>query len=139
MVCCAVPFCSVCLHCVPSLPPFLPPQCHRKTENGKQVLYPVNCLAFHPRYGTFATGGCDGLVNVWDGANKKRISVYPAYATSIAALAFSAAGDKLAVAASYTFEEGEKDHPPDAIFVRHVQPQEVLPKQRAAQVAGPAR
>jgi cell cycle arrest protein BUB3 len=108
----------------------LSPQCHRKTENGKQVLYPVNCLAFHPRYGTFATGGCDGLVNVWDGANKKRISAYPAYATSVAALAFSARGDKLAVAASYTFEEGEKDHPNDAIYVRTVQPQEVLPKQQ---------
>lgn len=25
------------------------------------------------RYGTFATGGCDGFVNVWDGTNKKRL------------------------------------------------------------------
>ena len=25
------------------------------------------------RYGTFATGGCDGYVNVWDGNNKKRL------------------------------------------------------------------
>lgn len=24
-------------------------------------------------YGTFATGGCDGYVNVWDGINKKRL------------------------------------------------------------------
>lgn len=24
-------------------------------------------------YGTFATGGCDGIVNVWDGNNKKRL------------------------------------------------------------------
>lgn len=24
-------------------------------------------------YGTFATGGCDGYVNVWDGNNKKRL------------------------------------------------------------------
>ncbi len=24
-------------------------------------------------YGTFATGGCDGFVNVWDGNNKKRL------------------------------------------------------------------
>lgn len=26
------------------------------------------------RYGTFASGGCDGIVNIWDGANKKRLS-----------------------------------------------------------------
>ena len=63
------------------------------------------CLLFS--YGTFATGGCDGMVNVWDGANKKRICQYPAYPTSIAALNFSANGEKLAVAASYTWEQGE--------------------------------
>lgn len=27
----------------------------------------------HCSYGTFATGGCDGIVNVWDGNNKKRL------------------------------------------------------------------
>ena len=32
--------------------------------------FPCLCLI---RYGTFATGGCDGLVNVWDGVNKKRV------------------------------------------------------------------
>lgn len=30
-------------------------KCHRK---GDQV-FPVNAMAFHPVYGTFATGGCD--------------------------------------------------------------------------------
>ena len=33
-------------------------KCHRK---GDQV-FPVNAMAFHPVYGTFATGGCD---KVW--------------------------------------------------------------------------
>ena len=37
-----------------------------------------------------------------------------------------------AVASSYTYEEGDKDHPPDAVFVRPVVDAEVLPKQRAA-------
>ena len=36
-----------------------------------ETVHPVHTIAFHPR-GTFATGGGDGLVNVWDGANKKR-------------------------------------------------------------------
>lgn len=109
-------------------------KCHRRFDPvaQKNVLYPVNALAFHPRYGTFATGGCDGIVNVWDGANKKRICQYPAKATSIAALAFSASGEKLAVAASYTFEEGEKDHPTDAVYIRTVSQHEVMPKQQRA-------
>lgn len=32
-------------------------KCHRKAENGKDVVYPINAMSFHPRYGTFATGG----------------------------------------------------------------------------------
>jgi WD40 repeat protein len=37
------------------------------------VVYPVNAMAFHEPYGTFATGGSDGVVNIWDGNNKKRL------------------------------------------------------------------
>ncbi|KAI3702340.1 hypothetical protein L6452_28076 [Arctium lappa] len=59
-------------------------------------------------YGTFATGGCDGFVNVWDGNNKKRLYQYSKYPTSIAALSFSRDGRLLVVASSYTFEEGDK-------------------------------
>ena len=33
-------------------------KCHRQGD----TVYPVNCIAFHPLYGTFATGGCDGTV-----------------------------------------------------------------------------
>ncbi len=50
------------------------------------------------------------------------------YQTSIAALSFNSQGTKLAVAASYTFEQGEKDHPLDAIFVRDIHEKEVMPK-----------
>ncbi|KNC74995.1 hypothetical protein SARC_12469, partial [Sphaeroforma arctica JP610] len=50
-------------------------KCHRiKNPDGKpESTYPVNAVAYHPKYGTFATGGSDGFVNVWDGDNKKRI------------------------------------------------------------------
>jgi len=70
-------------------------KCHRKIINGSQTLYPVNSMAFHPKYGTFATGGCDALINVWDGRNKKRICQYPPYPTSIAALDFNSNGSFL--------------------------------------------
>ena len=99
-------------------------KCHRV---GK-VVYPVNALAFHPAHGTFATGGSDGFVNLWDGAHKKRLCQLPQFPTSVAALAFNCDGSKLAVASSYCFEEGEKDHPKDEIYVHAVQPHEVTPK-----------
>jgi cell cycle arrest protein BUB3 len=103
-------------------------KCHRRVTDGVEYVYPVNALAFHPIHGTFATGGCDGIVNTWDGENKKRLYQYARYQTSIADLSFNSQGTKLAVAASYTFEQGEKDHPLDAIFVRDVNENEVKPK-----------
>jgi cell cycle arrest protein BUB3 len=33
-------------------------KCHRVGDR----VYPVNCIEFHPKYGTLATGGCDGIV-----------------------------------------------------------------------------
>jgi WD40 repeat protein len=48
-------------------------QCHRHTEEGVDVVFPVNAVAYNPMFGTFATGGGDGVVNIWDGNNKKRL------------------------------------------------------------------
>ena len=96
-------------------------KCHRTTAQGVDTPHPVNAIAFHPTYGTFATGGGDGNVFVWDGAKKKRIgSLKRRYPTSIACLAFSPSGEQLAVAASYTYENGEQKAPPDAIYLQKV-------------------
>ncbi|KAJ3041908.1 mitotic spindle checkpoint protein Bub3 [Rhizophlyctis rosea] len=103
-------------------------KCHRvKSEEGDTV-YPVNALAYHPIHGTFASGGGDGVVNMWDGFNKKRLRAFPKYETSIASLSFNSDGNLLAVAASYTFEEGEKDHPPDSIFIKPMVEADTKPK-----------
>lgn len=49
-------------------------QCHRRNEDGKgEVVYPVHCIAYNQGFGTFGTGGGDGVINIWDGANKKRL------------------------------------------------------------------
>eukprot|EP00040_Diaphanoeca_grandis_P024581 m.135327 g.135327 ORF g.135327 m.135327 type:complete len:324 (+) comp29788_c1_seq1:205-1176(+) len=103
-------------------------KCHRVKQNGQDVIYPVNTLAFHPAHGTFASGGCDGMVNVWDGAKRKRLCQFHRYPTSVSALAFSHDGYYLAVAASYTYEEGEKDHPGDAIYIRETTEEETKSK-----------
>ncbi|KAF7726680.1 hypothetical protein EC973_008554 [Apophysomyces ossiformis] len=91
---------------------------HRQTINDTEVVYPVNALAFHPIHGTFASGGSDGVVSVWDGVHRKRIKQFPRYPDEISSLAFSHDGKMLAVASSYTYDEGERDHAPDTIFIR---------------------
>eukprot|EP00884_Botryococcus_braunii_P002091 jgi/Botrbrau1/11883/Bobra.126_2s0017.1 len=105
-------------------------KCHRKTEGGRDLVYPVNAIAFHPLLGTFATGGCDGVVNVWDGDNKKRLCQVTGYPSSVASLAFSSDGRLLAVASSYTYELGDREHPRDEIFIRPMSDADVAPKPR---------
>jgi cell cycle arrest protein BUB3 len=107
-------------------------KCHRQKHNGQDLVYPVNSIAFHPIYGTFATGGCDAIINIWDGENKKRLTQLRQFPTSIASMSFNHDGSLLAVASSYTFEEGEKDHPEDAIIIREISDAEVKPKPRVA-------
>lgn len=107
-------------------------KCHREETTDSTTVYPVNTIAFHPRFGTFATGGTDGIVNVWDGENKKRLWKLRQYHTGIASLAFNSAGNQLAIAASYMYEQGELDSKPeDKIFIRSVEDADVMPKSKS--------
>jgi len=103
-------------------------KCHRVKTEGVEYIYPVNAISFHNGYNTFATGGSDGFVNIWDGFNKKRLCQFHRYPTSISSLSFSADGSLLAIAVSYLNEEGEKEHPDDAIYIRQVTDAETKPK-----------
>jgi len=96
-------------------------KCHRQTIDDVDHVWPVNALAFHPTYNTFASGGSDATVSIWDHKVKKRLRQYPRYTSPVAALAFSADGTRLAIGASYTWDEGEEgarttERP--ALFVR---------------------
>ena len=55
-------------------------KCHRvaSTENELPItlIYPINTLAVHSKYGSLATGGSDGTVCLWDIESKKRITKY---------------------------------------------------------------
>lgn len=103
-------------------------KCHRQAIEGVQTVYPVNAIAFHPKHGTFLSGGCDGIVNIWDGVNKKRICQLPAFPTSVASADFNHDGSLLAVASSYTFEQGQKTSIADQVYIRQVREFEVQPK-----------
>lgn len=84
-------------------------KCHRQTTDGVDVVYPVNALTFHPVHGTFASGGGDGVVALWDGVAKRRIRQYQKYPASIAALSFSSNGKYLGIGVSPGFEDGQED------------------------------
>ena len=96
-------------------------KCHRQTIDDVDHVWAVNALAFHPTYNTFASGGSDATVSIWDHKVKKRLRQYQRYAVPVSALAFSADGTRLAIGASYTWDEGEEgarttERP--ALFVR---------------------
>ncbi|KAJ4461836.1 putative Mitotic checkpoint protein BUB3.1 [Paratrimastix pyriformis] len=112
-------------------------KCHRVNQDGVDHVYPVNALAFHPQYGTFATGGCDAVVNIWDPVNKKRLCQFQRFPTSISSCAFSNDGSLLAIASSYTFEQGDMDHPPDTIYIRPVLEADVRPRTGTAPAPPP--
>lgn len=106
-------------------------KCHRNKDaaTGIEVIYPVNAMSFHSVYSTFATGGSDGYVNIWDGFNKKRLCQFHKYPTSISSLCFSPDGNYLAIASSFLYETDEvRDIPPDSIYIRRVTAQETKPK-----------
>ncbi|EOD43260.1 putative nuclear pore complex subunit protein [Neofusicoccum parvum UCRNP2] len=84
-------------------------KCHRQNLDGVDTVFPVNALAYHPHFGTFASGGGDGVVALWDGIAKRRIRQYQRYPSSIAALSFSDDGKHLAVGVSPGFEDGQED------------------------------
>lgn len=106
-------------------------KCHRAKEAGSgiELIYPVNAISFHPRHNTFATGGADGYVSIWDGFNKKRLCHFHRYPMSISSLAFSPDGSYLAIASSYMLENSSVDDiQPDNIFIRRISDQEAKPK-----------
>ncbi|KAI0288662.1 WD40 repeat-like protein [Multifurca ochricompacta] len=107
-----------------------PFKCHRQTIDEVDHVWPVNALAFHPTYNTFASGGSDATVSICDNKVKKRLRQFPRYNSSVSTLAFSADGSRLAIGASYTWDAGEEgartaDRP--ALFVRELG-EEVKPK-----------
>lgn len=107
-------------------------KCHRvKQDDGNETVHPVNALAYHPVHGTFATGGSDGGVCVWDGLAKKRLWRLNPFDTAVSSLCFSADGTKLAIGVSYTFDTGEKTPPPPTeLAIRQITDSEVLPKSK---------
>ncbi|EDV92703.1 mitotic checkpoint protein BUB3 [Drosophila grimshawi] len=105
-------------------------KCHRNKDNNIEQIYPVNAVSFHNIYHTFATGGSDCIVNIWDGFNKKRLCQFHQYDTYISTLNFSADGSALAIGCSYfdQFLETPAAVPNPAIYIRYPTDQETKQK-----------
>jgi len=90
---------------------------HRQNVDGVDCVYPINALAYHPIYNTFASGGSDGCISIWDHSAKKRMKLYPKYPTAISALAFSPDGTKLAIGASYEYDNAVPEADRDRVML----------------------
>ncbi|WFD34830.1 mitotic spindle checkpoint protein Bub3 [Malassezia cuniculi] len=88
-------------------------KCHRKEVDGVDVVYPINAMAFHPVYGTFASAGGDAHLALWDPVAKKRIRQF-AYPSPLSAVTFNAAGDLMVVASGAENIEDAHHPGPDA-------------------------
>ena len=102
-------------------------KCHRVKEEGVEYIYPVNAISFHSVHNTFATGGSDGFVNIWDPFNKKRLCQFHRYPTDISSLAFNQDGTLIAIAVSCVLPKDEQQYK-DTIYVRQVSDAETQPK-----------
>ncbi|KAL5512636.1 hypothetical protein ACEPAG_3289 [Sanghuangporus baumii] len=87
-------------------------KCHRQSVKNKEAdkdeehVWPVNTIAFHPVYNTFASGGSDGTVSMWDHESRKRLRQVGKYPEAINSLAFNCDGSRLAIAVSYNWDKG---------------------------------
>ncbi|KAI1719406.1 mitotic checkpoint protein BUB3 [Ditylenchus destructor] len=105
-------------------------KCHRVKDDSGEMIYPVNAIAFHPIHRTFATGGSDCMVNMWDPFNRKRLCQFRKFPTSIASLSFSPEGGMLAIASTYLYEEDVDPSPvtESTLTIRKMTDLEVRPK-----------
>lgn len=106
-------------------------KCHRIVDkiNGIDTVTPVNAIAFHPKYGTFFSGGSDSVVTLWDHKAKKRLKQYPKLPRSVVSLDVNPTGSLLAIATS---DDSYKENPVEkgpvqaesSVFVRQLAPDE---------------
>ena len=104
-------------------------KCHRQTNTSRApgaqsqaVVYPVNSIAFHPIYGTFATAGGDGSFHFWDKNHRHRLRGFPSLQASIPVVNFNRNGTVFAFALSYDWHQGYMANKPDYMNVIHLHP-----------------
>ncbi len=74
------------------------------------------------------------MVAVWDAEHQKRLAQWSGYPSSVASLAFSNDGTKLAVASSYLYEHGATGGggAGNEVYVRAIADTDVKPRAKGA-------
>lgn len=81
-------------------------KCHR--DNASQSAHSVNCIAFNPAYGTFATGGSDSSIIFWDRLAKQCIKTFTGLGGPVTAMDFKQDGFLFAYATGYDWARGSE-------------------------------
>jgi cell cycle arrest protein BUB3 len=98
---------------------------HRVENAQGNTVYPVNTLAWHPVHGTFASGGGDGTIAMWDPVARKRVKFYSDFGGSISCLDFSCDGRWMGIAVSEGDDgSGTEGRGGGKVIVRELAPQE---------------
>ena len=106
---------------------------HRKdASDSPQDIYGVNTIAFTNR-NTFATGGSDGNIVIWDKDHKNRLTTLDKFEkqTTISALTFNPMCNLLFYAHSYDWSSGQNSHLVNSfnqIWIHPVDPSEITTK-----------
>ncbi|XP_053992221.1 uncharacterized protein LOC128883657 isoform X2 [Hylaeus volcanicus] len=106
-------------------------KCHReKEEDNRELIFPVNKLAFNYKYNSFATGGGDATTSIWDGYNKKRLWKSSKLSTSenVSGLCFDRHGLLLAIGLSNGRITPTIPRSPSRVIIRHMKPEDVSPR-----------
>lgn len=69
------------------------------------LLHQVNCIAFHPSYGTLATVGGDGRFSFWDKDARTKLKTSDAMEQPISSCAFNFNGNIFAYSVSYDWSK----------------------------------
>lgn len=78
-------------------------RCHRDT-----LAHSLNCLAYNPVHGSFATGGSDAQILLWDKNAKQRLKCYASLGGPVTAMDFRHDSQVLAYSIGYDWHKGHE-------------------------------
>ena len=112
-------------------------KCHRDNQD----IYAVDCITFHPTFGTFATTGSDGTFNFWDKDSRQRLKAFGKANLPIPTGAFNRDGTIFAYAVSYDWSKGSEHYNPRSnhLLLHPVPEQEIKSRTTARKGFGTGR
>lgn len=105
-------------------------KCHNDNDN----FFCVNSITFHPRFGTFATGGSDSKIFFWDKNSRMRLKTLPNAPSSVTCTRFNMDGTLLAYSYGYDWHKGHTGAAPgipNSIMIHATADAEISPRPAA--------